>query len=108
MSHHKHKQALLTRLRELDARLVGIGEELEAPHSRDWEELAVEREGDEVLERLGESGQHEAQRIFAALKRLSEGSYGVCLSCGEPISEARLDVLPEAPLCRDCAAEAAA
>ena len=56
------RATLLARLGELDARLHAIEAELDLPHSRDWEEDAVEREGDEVLEALGEAGQEEILR----------------------------------------------
>jgi RNA polymerase-binding transcription factor DksA len=42
--------------------------------------------------------------IEAALDRIASGSYGTCASCGDPIGEARLDVLPYTPVCADCAA----
>ncbi len=106
MSHHHQKLALLNRLRELGVRLEGIEEALEQPHSKDWEEMAVEREDEEVLERLGAEGQVEIARIRSALQRMAKGEYGLCLACGEEISEARLNVLPETALCRTCAAEA--
>ena len=99
------KEALLARLSELDSRLHRIEAELDEPHSKDWEELAVEREGDEVLEQLGQSGQTEIARIRAALQRIREGTYGECVRCGEDISEERLDTLPDTPLCRNCAAQ---
>ena len=92
------------RLGELDARLREIGEELESHNDRDWEEMAQEREEDEVLERLGTSGQAEMRMINAALRRMDKGEYGVCVRCGEDISAARLDVLPYTPLCKTCAA----
>ncbi|MGX0877278.1 RNA polymerase-binding transcription factor DksA [Roseovarius sp. MBR-154] len=100
-----YREALMQRLKVLDGRLHAIETELDAPKSRDWEELAVEREGDEVLERLGRSGEDEIVRIRAALGRLRDGTYGICASCGEQISADRLDVLPETPLCRACAAQ---
>ncbi len=100
----KHKNALLKRLSELDKRLHKIEAELEVPHSKDWEDAAVEHEGDEVLEGLGTSGQEEIRRIQAALERVREGNYGYCLKCGEEIAAARLEVVPEAPLCGVCAA----
>ncbi len=103
MSHHAYKLALLKRLRELGLRLEGIGEALEAPHSKDWDDAAIEREGDEVLERLGESGQAEITRITSALKRMSDGTYGYCQVCGEEIAPARLEVLPDTPMCTKCA-----
>ena len=107
MSHHKYKLALLKRLKELGGRLNEIEAALVEEHTKDWEDLATEREGDEVLEALGESGQAEIARIQAALQRMAEGEYGVCVQCGEEISEARLDALPDAALCRNCAATAA-
>lgn len=104
MSHHARKRALLERLRTLGVLLEDIEDALEAPHSRDWEEMAVEREGEEVLERLGESGQAEVARIRAALDRMARGEYGICTRCGDEISEERLAVLPDTPLCKTCAA----
>lgn len=88
---------LLARLRELDS-------ELDSHQSKDWEELATEREGDEVLERLGQSGEAEIARIRAALARMEAGTYGDCVKCGATISEERLDLLPFTPFCRHCAA----
>ena len=40
--------------------------------------------------------------IDAALRRLEEGSYGVCESCAEPIPWERLEVLPMSRLCTPC------
>jgi RNA polymerase-binding transcription factor DksA len=34
-----------------------------------------------------------------ALKRLDEGTYGICEACGEPIGQAHLDSSPAARLC---------
>ena len=45
----------------------------------------------------------ELARIEAALERVEEGEYGWCLSCGEPIAEARLELDPAATLCVACA-----
>lgn len=41
-------------------------------------------------------------KIEEALKRLDEGAYGVCESCGENISTARLKARPVTTLCIDC------
>ena len=98
-----HKARLLARLTELDSRLQGIEDELLSHQSRDWEDLATEREQDEVLTSMGEGGRAEVRSIFAALKRLSDGEYGYCATCGTRISEERLAVLPATPFCRNCA-----
>lgn len=100
----ERKALLDERLAELEVRLTAIETELDSHNSRDWEELAVEREEDEVLEGLGQSGLAEIRVIRAALARIEEGSYGFCAKCGEPISEERLDVLPATPFCSKCAA----
>lgn len=99
----KYRAALLKRLSELDVRLHDIEAELDAHQSKDWEELAVERENDEVLEGLGRSGEAEILRIRAALKRIRDDQYGICTKCGDLISDARLDVLPDTPFCKTCA-----
>lgn len=43
------------------------------------------------------------QMIERALERLAAGEYGECTRCGAPISEARLKVKPETPICVECA-----
>jgi len=103
---HDRKAQLEARLGVLETRLDGIESELESHHSKDWEDLATEREADEVLESLGLSGQQEIRMIKAALGRIEDGSFGTCAKCGEPISEERLDVTPFTPFCRTCAAKA--
>lgn len=99
----KFRKILQRRLQELDVRLHGIEEELDSHQSKDWEELAVEREEDEVLEGLGTSGQDEIVKIRAALRRIEQGEFGDCVKCGDEISEERLAVVPHTPFCRKCA-----
>lgn len=95
------KERLTTRLDYLNRRLRRIEDELDEPVDRGDE--SIEREDDEVLEDLGASGLQEIRMIEAALDRIEQGNYGVCVVCGEPIGEARLDALPQTPVCRDCA-----
>ncbi len=47
---------------------------------------------------LENSAEHREQ-VLAALARLDDGTYGVCVDCGQPIAPARLDVRPEASRC---------
>ncbi|MCV2865247.1 TraR/DksA family transcriptional regulator [Albidovulum sediminicola] len=97
------KAELETRRSVLMSRIEEIGEELDAHDSKDWEELAVERESDEVLEDLGISAQNELRMIEAAMHRIEEGEYGYCVKCGSKIAEERLNVVPATPFCRTCA-----
>ena len=48
-----------------------------------------------ILEAAGER----IAEVTAALVRLEEGSWGVCVDCGQPIPEARLEARPEATRC---------
>jgi len=99
----RRKAQLAHRLNELGARLHGIEDELMSHQSKDWEELATERENDEVLTSMGDEGKEEIRMIHAAVDRMSAGEYGFCTGCGEQISDERLDVLPATPFCRNCA-----
>lgn len=99
----RRKKQLEARRADLEGRLLGIEAELDSHHSPDWDDLATEREGDEVLEGMGVSGQQELRRIAAALQRIDSGEYGYCVKCGAEIGEARLDALPYTPFCRNCA-----
>jgi DnaK suppressor protein len=47
----------------------------------------------------------ELEAIEEALQRLENGSYGLCEVCGQPIQPKRLEIMPEASLCRDCASQ---
>ncbi|WP_035171802.1 TraR/DksA C4-type zinc finger protein [Caldanaerobius polysaccharolyticus] len=42
------------------------------------------------------------KEVNDALKRIEEGSYGICNHCGKPIEEERLKAIPYASLCIEC------
>ncbi|MFP4475426.1 MAG: TraR/DksA C4-type zinc finger protein [Desulfatibacillaceae bacterium] len=44
----------------------------------------------------------EIRAIDAAMGRIEAGDYGLCSSCGEPISVRRLDAVPWAEMCKKC------
>jgi DnaK suppressor protein len=52
---------------------------------------------------LRQQNQLRLQRIDQALRFIDNGRYGVCVKCGEDISESRLSVVPESVLCVKCA-----
>lgn len=95
----ERKTQLEARREFLQGRIAGIGAELDSHESKDWEDMATEREADEVLEDLGQSAQTELRMIDAALGRMDEGEYGYCVTCGDEIAEDRLDLLPGTPFC---------
>jgi RNA polymerase-binding transcription factor DksA len=87
---------LTSKLSEIDGDLKEHGTEA------DFEERATEIAGDEVLEGLGIQGQKEIQQIKAALSRIEDGSFGICVQCDEDIPAKRLELLPHTPLCTAC------
>ena len=44
----------------------------------------------------------EIQAVERALKRISLGTYGTCVSCGQPIERERLEAYPTANRCAAC------
>jgi RNA polymerase-binding protein DksA len=59
----------------------------------------LDREIDYSLE---EASNHVLAAIDAALERLDAGTYGVCVTCGKPIGEDRLEAIPYAAQCIEC------
>ena len=68
-------------------------------HLADTATETYDRELDYTLE---ENSEHVLADIDAALKRIEEGTYGICTNCGEPIAVEHLEALPWATLCIDC------
>ena len=52
--------------------------------------------------RLRGRERHLMNKIELALRKIDDGSYGICEECEEPISNKRLEARPEAPLCIQC------
>ncbi len=55
---------------------------------------------------LSESVRQELAEIEAALGRIADGRYGVCLACGGPLGLQRLRAVPEARYCLSCSGRA--
>jgi RNA polymerase-binding protein DksA len=68
----------------------------------DQKDEASVRQISAILEAEDERDLAELQSIEAALRRMSEGRYGACLDCGEPIGVQRLLAQPDALRCAAC------
>jgi RNA polymerase-binding transcription factor DksA len=105
----KEYEGLIKKLKlrriELEKRLAQIQNDLRAPHARDSEEQALEREGEDVLDALDEGANVELDQIIKALARVDNNEYGQCIECGNPIPLQRLEILPYADKCVECAQE---
>jgi len=89
---------------------LGIAEDdlswIEQNREIELEERAQDEAASDVLARREERDYRKVREIQDALDRISEGTYGVCVGCGETILTERLLALPEASMCADCAEEA--
>ena len=98
----ERRAQLLDRVRRLDKDV----HHREEPIPADFAEQATELENQEVLEALDGDARSELRQIDRALARIEEGDYGLCTRCGDAIAPARLEILPSALLCIDCASDA--
>lgn len=57
------------------------------------------------LQKIGKRELNHLKKIDVALKKMEDGTYGECESCGEQIAVARLMARPVAQLCIDCKTE---
>lgn len=76
---------------ELDQTMVGRLSRMDALQTQAMQLETERRRGIEI------------QRINAALKRMEEGEFSYCVSCGVDIEPKRLENDPTTPTCFDCA-----
>ena len=100
------RRKLLNRRDEIEGRLNKVDQDIlhtnGAPNP-DSGEQAIERENDDVLEALGGIARSELEKINTALERMERNEYGICTVCKKAISAERLEAIPYADHCIDCA-----
>jgi DnaK suppressor protein len=69
-------------------------------------DLAVTESNRDFTLRMADRERKLLAKIRYALERMQNGEYGVCESCGAPITFGRLMARPVASLCIDCKTEA--
>ena len=91
-------RTLLLRRREMLCRNLVEANLAADPASswRDWETMPSP---------LSESERRELSDIEQALRRIDQGRYGMCLSCGGPLGMQRLRAIPEARYCLTCSGQ---
>jgi DnaK suppressor protein len=72
-------------------------------HLADTATATLDRQIDYTLE---ENSVRMLAAIDAALKRIDDGTYGTCTSCGREIAPGRLEAYPWASLCIECKRQA--
>ena len=73
------------------------------PIPADFSEQATAVENDETLVAIQAELGLQLTQIEHAQERLGAGTYGICDSCQQQISEARLEAMPTATSCINCA-----
>ena len=91
LSQSREAVTTLTEVRETDA---------------DPLDLAVTESNRDFTLRMADRERKLLSKIRYALERMQNGEYGVCESCGAPITYGRLMARPVATLCIDCKTEA--
>jgi RNA polymerase-binding protein DksA len=94
---------------ERDRLRAELGEPIEGPGPMTYGSQAAA--ASQVFEQqrdlaLRDRSRAELEKVTAALTRLEDGSFGTCTSCGNPIAPERLEAIPWAPTCIDCARKA--
>ena len=98
---NKYKDILLKKQEELSEQLRnrdGITIE-KSPDALDEVQRAAERE---LAIRTLDRESNLMRNVRGAIRRINEGSFGVCLHCDEDISPKRLIAVPWAPYCIQC------
>jgi DnaK suppressor protein len=99
---------LARRETELHALLrAAAGAALSGEHGvdvQDFKDVAAEETRAVVDEVAYAQAARELQQVFAARRRIADGSYGLCDDCGDPIADQRLAALPAAACCTACQA----
>jgi len=102
--HRRTLEALRARLLDEEHDLQEDTEGLLVPEPVDFAEQANSRNERVILEAELRTEQDILEQVEAALERLREGTYGICVVTGLPIAEARLRALPWTPFSLEAAA----
>jgi DnaK suppressor protein len=103
MDLQRYKRLLLSKRDELSATRGG---ETFVPGAGGWQgDFADQANSDTEAElqfQLDQTDGRLLRAIEGAFVRVKQGTYGVCGTCGHPISKARLNAVPWTRHCRDC------
>ena len=108
MNPDQAKQALQALRDELTGRVARTHKHIHERDERvsaDYDEQSVEMENQALVMSLDAEGREELRMIDSALARIDEGTFGHCMECGQNINAQRLQALPHAALCINCARE---
>ena len=80
--------------RELERELYRLLPDARGSHQSDF--------GIALAQELGPRPRSHALQLIDALRRMENGTYGLCAGCQDPISFERLSAIPETTVCAEC------
>ena len=106
------RQLLITERAKLASEIKSIAEDaLKSPREASGDlsaytihmaDMAADTYERELSMNIVSSEQELLYQIDDALKRIDDGSYGVCIQCNKPITMSRLKAVPYASMCVAC------
>ena len=94
------RKTILEALEGQNADLKNLVKPVESGDEADVASDAVDRT---LLDSLGAQDAQRLRLIDSALERIRLNKYGICVGCGKEIPQARLEALPYALRCINCA-----
>jgi len=102
----KMEKFLADQKREIISNLVASSEDfkeiVEGMDPKDLADVASDDIDRKMIEAMGSQEVKRLGMIDAALTRIKQGKYGLCMKCGKKIPNERLEALPYALMCIEC------
>ncbi len=99
----KIKESLIGRCGELEEQLKILStEKISDDQVQDPGDQALTSTMENLRTSLQDTELQEYKRIEQALKKIDDGTYGLCIDCSEEISDKRLKSYPNAARCLSC------
>lgn len=83
------------------ARLVTEARQSASAEVEDPVDQVISSEGKAAAFGVTSAESRQLQQVRAALQRIQNRDYGICIDCGRAIEPARLEAVPWTPYCRD-------
>ncbi len=99
----EERERVLREIADTEAEIRALQRQTGAEHQDEeiggGASFTLDREIDRALD---DNAKRVLPEIEAALRRIDDGTYGTCASCGKAISEGRLKARPSSAVCIEC------
>jgi len=101
LSHSVIERVLLAKKKELSGRQISHGDIAIEKNAELFDEIQRNADRTLALDQLTRNWKT-SSLVAEALRKVEDGSYGLCAECEEPINEKRLAAIPWAKFCIRC------